>query len=129
MLEDSTRAGPPRSTPAGRDLARVVAVLLGHDELPGATITRYCSSSLQTTRMAMHAIRAGEGDVFISAGVETVSRLAKGSSDSHPDTGTFLGEREIAVTSSVPGVESGTVYSESATRAGIVGEVGERPTG
>jgi acetyl-CoA C-acetyltransferase len=70
----------------GFNMARVVAVMLGHDTLPGTTITRYCSSSLQTTRMAMHAIRAGEGDVFISAGVETVSRLAKGSSDSHPDT-------------------------------------------
>ncbi|HEY2725446.1 MAG TPA: acetyl-CoA C-acetyltransferase [Pseudonocardiaceae bacterium] len=70
----------------GFNLARVVAVLLGHDSLPGTTITRYCSSSLQTTRMAMHAIRAGEGDVFVSAGVETVSRFAKGSSDSLPDT-------------------------------------------
>jgi acetyl-CoA C-acetyltransferase len=70
----------------GFNMARVVAVLLGHDTLPGTTITRYCSSSLQTTRMAMHAIRAGEGDVFISAGVETVSRFVKGSSDSHPDT-------------------------------------------
>jgi len=56
------------------------------DHLPGCTVTRYCSSSLQTTRMAMHAIKAGEGDVFISAGVETVSRFVKGSSDSHPDT-------------------------------------------
>src|SRR6266568_1060989 len=56
------------------------------DHLPGTTITRYCSSSLQTTRMAFHAIKAGEGDVFISAGVECVSRLAKGSSDSWPDT-------------------------------------------
>jgi acetyl-CoA C-acetyltransferase len=70
----------------GFNMARVVAVLLGHDSLPGTTITRYCSSSLQTTRMAMHAIRAGEGDVFVSAGVETVSRFAKGSSDSLPDT-------------------------------------------
>jgi acetyl-CoA C-acetyltransferase len=70
----------------GFNMARVVAVLLGYDTLPGTTITRYCSSSLQTTRMALHAIRAGEGDVFISAGVETVSRLAKGSSDSHADT-------------------------------------------
>ena len=57
---------------------------LGYDYLPGATITRYCSSSLQTTRMAMHAIRAGEGDVFISAGVETVSRFASGNSDTWP---------------------------------------------
>ena len=70
----------------GFNMARVVAVLLGHDTLPGTTITRYCSSSLQTTRMALHAIKAGEGDAFISAGVETVSRFTRGSSDSHPDT-------------------------------------------
>jgi acetyl-CoA C-acetyltransferase len=70
----------------GFNLGRVVAVLAGFDHLPGTTITRYCSSSLQTTRMAMHAIRAGEGDVFISAGVETVSRFAKGNSDGLPDT-------------------------------------------
>jgi acetyl-CoA C-acetyltransferase len=70
----------------GFNLARVVAVLLGYDTLPGTTITRYCSSSLQTTRMAFHAIRAGEGDAFLSAGVETVSRFAQGTSDSWPDT-------------------------------------------
>ncbi|SFD61187.1 acetyl-CoA C-acetyltransferase [Actinopolyspora alba] len=70
----------------GYNMGRVVATLLGHDHLPGTTITRYCSSSLQTTRMAMHAIKAGEGDVFISAGVEAVSRFAKGNSDSLPDT-------------------------------------------
>jgi acetyl-CoA C-acetyltransferase len=70
----------------GYNLARVVATLLGYDFLPGTTVTRYCSSSLQTTRMAMHAIKAGEGDVFISAGVETVSRFTKGSSDGLPDT-------------------------------------------
>ncbi|MEJ7708183.1 MAG: acetyl-CoA C-acetyltransferase [Nocardioidaceae bacterium] len=70
----------------GFNLARVVAVLLGLDSLPATTVTRYCSSSVQTSRMAFHAIKAGEGDVFISAGVETVSRFAKGSSDSHPDT-------------------------------------------
>ncbi len=67
-------------------MARVVAVLLGYDGLPGATLTRYCSSALQTTRMAFHAIKAGEGDVFLSAGVEMVSRFAKGNSDSLPDT-------------------------------------------
>ena len=65
----------------GFNMGRVVAVLLGYDHLPGTTITRYCSSSLQTTRMAFHAIKSGEGDAFISAGVETVSRLGKGSSD------------------------------------------------
>src|SRR5216683_715309 len=70
----------------GFNMARVVAVLLGYDKLPGTTVTRYCSSSLQTTRMAFHAIKAGEGDVFISAGVECVSRFGKGSSDSLPDT-------------------------------------------
>ena len=70
----------------GFNMARVVAVLLGHDHLPGTTVNRYCSSSLQTTRMAFHAIKAGEGDVYISAGVECVSRLARGSSDSWPDT-------------------------------------------
>ncbi|WP_412520181.1 acetyl-CoA C-acetyltransferase [Actinomadura madurae] len=70
----------------GYNMARVVSVLLGWDGVPGATITRYCSSSLQTTRMALHAIRAGEADVIVSAGVETVSRFAKGSSDGLPDT-------------------------------------------
>ncbi|CAM5511872.1 3-ketoacyl-CoA thiolase [Streptomyces griseoloalbus] len=70
----------------GNNLGRIVAVQMGMDHLPGCTITRYCSSSLQTSRMALHAIKAGEGDVFISAGVETVSRFAKGNSDSLPDT-------------------------------------------
>ena len=71
---------------SGFNMARVVAVELGYDFLPGTTVNRYCSSSLQTTRMAFHAIKAGEGDAFISAGVETVSRFAKGNSDSWPDT-------------------------------------------
>jgi acetyl-CoA C-acetyltransferase len=66
---------------SGFNMARIVAVLLGYDHLPGATITRYCSSSVQTTRMAFHAIKAGEGDVFVSAGVETVSRFSRGTSD------------------------------------------------
>ncbi|SCF33890.1 acetyl-CoA C-acetyltransferase [Micromonospora matsumotoense] len=68
----------------GFNLARVVSTLMGLDGLPGATVTRYCASSLQTTRMAMHAIRAGEGDVFVSAGVEMVSRYARGNSDTLP---------------------------------------------
>src|SRR5215469_14148762 len=70
----------------GYNMARVVAIMLGYDTLPGTTITRYCSSSLQSTRMAFHAIKAGEGDISISAGVETVSRFSKGSSDGAPDT-------------------------------------------
>ncbi|MEV6767296.1 acetyl-CoA C-acetyltransferase [Nocardia sp. NPDC051030] len=70
----------------GFNMARAVAVQLGYDFMPGVTLNRYCSSSLQTTRMAFHAIKAGEGDVFISAGVETVSRFPKGTADGWPDT-------------------------------------------
>ncbi|MEU4204748.1 acetyl-CoA C-acetyltransferase [Streptomyces sp. NPDC045470] len=70
----------------GHNLGRIVAVQMGMDHLPGCTVTRYCSSSLQTTRMALHAIKAGEGDVFVSAGVETVSRSVKGTSDGMPET-------------------------------------------
>ena len=70
----------------GFNMGRIVAVAMGMDHLPGCTVTRYCSSSLQTTRMALHAIKAGEGDVFISAGVELVSRFTKGNSDNLPDT-------------------------------------------
>jgi acetyl-CoA C-acetyltransferase len=67
---------------SGFNVARVAAVLAGLDDVPGVTVNRYCSSSLQTIRMAAHAIRAGEGDVFIAAGVETVSRFGNGASDS-----------------------------------------------
>jgi acetyl-CoA C-acetyltransferase len=65
----------------GNNLGRAVAVLSGMDHLPGVTVNRYCSSSLQTTRMAFHAIKAGEGHAYLSAGVETVSRYANGFSD------------------------------------------------
>jgi acetyl-CoA C-acetyltransferase len=71
---------------AGYNIGRVVAVLAGLDRVPGTTVNRYCASSLQTTRMAMHAIKAGEGDVFISAGVEMVSRYPHGSADNLPET-------------------------------------------
>jgi acetyl-CoA C-acetyltransferase len=66
---------------SGFNVARVAAVLAGLDQVPGVTVNRYCSSSLQTIRMAAHAIRAGEGDVFVAAGVETVSRFGNGASD------------------------------------------------
>ena len=80
---------------AGNNLGRAVAVLAGMDHLPGVTVNRYCSSSLQTTRMAFHAIKAGEGDVFVSAGVETVSRYFKGNADGLPDTqNPLLGEAQ-----------------------------------
>ena len=70
----------------GFNMGRVVSVLAGLPDVPGLTLTRYCASSLQTIRMAAHAIRAGEGDVFVAAGVELVSRFVKGNSDSHLDT-------------------------------------------
>ena len=67
---------------SGFNVARVAALLAGLPDVPGVTVNRYCSSSLQTIRMAAHAIRCGEGDVFVAAGVETVSRFASGASDS-----------------------------------------------
>ena len=60
-------------------------MLAGLDDVPGVTVNRYCSSSLQTIRMAAHAIKAGEGDVFIAAGVESVSRYGSGASDTAPN--------------------------------------------
>jgi acetyl-CoA C-acetyltransferase len=82
MVEDlMVGCGQPAGE-SGFNVARVIAVLAGLDDVPGVTVNRYCSSSLQTIRMAAHAIRAGEGDVFIAAGVETVSRFGSGTSDS-----------------------------------------------
>ncbi len=70
---------------AGFNIARVVAILSGLESVPGVTVNRYCSSSLQTIRMAAHAIKVGEGDCFIAAGVETVSRYGNGASDTAPN--------------------------------------------
>ena len=78
---------------AGFNIARVVAVLAGLDDVPGVTVNRYCSSSLQTIRMAAHAIKAGEGDCFIAAGVETVSRYGYGATDTAPNA-VFAGAGE-----------------------------------
>lgn len=83
---------------SGNNMARIVNVLNGMDDVPGATVTRYCASSVQTTRMAFHAIKAGEGDIFVSAGVETVSRFAKGTSDHWPDTKNPLYDEAMART-------------------------------
>jgi acetyl-CoA C-acetyltransferase len=69
----------------GYNLGRVVA-LLAEMDVPGTTVNRYCSSSLQTIRMAAHAIKSGEGDAFVAAGVECVSRFDKGRSDGGPGT-------------------------------------------
>jgi acetyl-CoA C-acetyltransferase len=69
----------------GYNMGRVVSLLAGLDS-PGTTVNRYCSSSLQTIRMAAHAIKAGEGDVFVAAGVECVSRFGLGKSDGMENT-------------------------------------------
>lgn len=86
QLDDLMMGTAQPAGESGYNIARLVAVLLGYDALPGTTVNRYCSSSLQTTRMAFHAIRAGEGDAFISAGVETVSRFGSGAADGMPNT-------------------------------------------
>src|ERR1700735_1763043 len=83
--------------PAGEpvyNVARVAALMAGLENVPGVTVNRYCSSSLQTIRMAAHAIRAGEGDVFIAAGVETVSRYMHGASDTGPHNPAFAAAEE-----------------------------------
>jgi acetyl-CoA C-acetyltransferase len=74
---------------AGYNVGRVAALLAGLPDVPGVTVNRYCSSSLQTIRMAAHAIRAGEGDVFVAAGVETVSRYRNGAADTGPHNPSF----------------------------------------
>jgi len=77
---------------AGTNIARVAAILAGVDA-PGVTVNRYCSSSLQTIRMASHAIKAGEGDVFVAGGVETVSRFMNGMADGGPANEKFSDAR------------------------------------
>jgi acetyl-CoA C-acetyltransferase len=77
---------------SGTNIARVAAILAGLPDAPGTTVNRYCSSSLQTIRMAAHAIRAGEGDVFVSAGVETVSRFAHGMADNGAAANPLFGD-------------------------------------
>ncbi len=72
----------------GYNIARVISAMQGLD-IPGVTVNRYCSSSLQTIRMAAHAIKAGEGDCFVAGGVETVSRYSSGAADSGPHNEAF----------------------------------------
>ena len=79
---------------AGYNVARVAALLAGLPNVPGVTVNRYCSSSLQTIRMAAHAIRAGEGDVFVAAGVETVSLYRHGAADIGPHHPAFATAEE-----------------------------------
>src|SRR5919206_1031477 len=72
----------------GMNLARRAALLAGLPEtVPGTTVNRFCASSLQTIRMAFHAIRAGEGDAYVAAGVESISQVdgyPKDAEELHP---------------------------------------------
>jgi acetyl-CoA C-acetyltransferase len=102
---------------SGFNMGRVVNILNDMDDVPAATITRYCASSVQTTRMAFHAIKAGEGDVFVSAGVETVSRFGRGTSDSWPDThNPVFAEAEGRT---VEAAQGGTSWAEPRTTGAV----------
>jgi acetyl-CoA C-acetyltransferase len=90
---------------SGYNVARVAALLAGLDDVPGVTVNRYCSSSLQSIRMAAHAIKAGEGDVFVAAGVEAVSRYMSGFADSGPHNPLFA-DAEARTTERTNGAES-----------------------
>jgi acetyl-CoA C-acetyltransferase len=105
----------------GYGLARVVAVALGLDDVPGTTVQRYCASSLQTTRMALHAIKAGEGHVFLSAGAEAVSRYAYGKADGMPDTKNPLFADAMERTAERAGEDS-AVWTDP-RRSGLVPDV------
>jgi acetyl-CoA C-acetyltransferase len=89
LVEDLIMGCGQPAGEAGVNIGRVTAVLSGLNDVPGVTVNRYCSSSLQTIRMAAHAIKAGEGDVFIAAGVETVSRFSNGMADDGPPNPVF----------------------------------------
>ncbi|WP_311213136.1 MULTISPECIES: acetyl-CoA C-acetyltransferase [unclassified Arthrobacter] len=85
-LDDLLLGCAEPSGEAGSNMARVVAVLAGMDRVPAATINRFCASSLQTLRMAFHAIKAGEANAIVSAGVESVSRYQNWAGAGETDT-------------------------------------------
>jgi acetyl-CoA C-acetyltransferase len=93
LIEDAIVGCGQPGGESGYNVARVASILAGLD-VPGVTVNRYCSSSLQTIRMGAHAIKAGEGDVFLCAGVETVSRFQYGASDTGPHNPKFADAEE-----------------------------------
>ncbi|MDA8310793.1 MAG: acetyl-CoA C-acetyltransferase [Actinomycetota bacterium] len=103
MIEDLIVGCGEPAGESGYNIARVVAIMLGLDGVPGVTVNRYCSSSLQAIRMAVHAIMAGEGDVFVAAGVETVSRYTSGFADTGPHNPAFA-EAELRTARRAPKV-------------------------
>jgi acetyl-CoA C-acetyltransferase len=108
LIEDLMVGNAQPAGEAGYNVARVTALLAGLPHVPGTTVNRYCSSSLQTIRMAAHAIKAGEGDVFLAAGVEAVSRFGAGMSDGMPNTENSRFEEAKARTASRSEVGSPT---------------------
>ncbi|BCW35257.1 putative acyl-CoA thiolase [Arthrobacter sp. StoSoilA2] len=86
-LDDILLGCAEPSGEAGSNMARVVAVLAGLDRVPAATINRFCASSLQTLRMAFHAIKTGEANAIVSAGVESVSRYQNWAGAGQTDAG------------------------------------------
>jgi acetyl-CoA C-acetyltransferase len=93
LIEDAIIGCGQPGGESGYNVARVSALLAGLD-VPGVTVNRYCSSSLQSIRMAGHAIKADEGDVFLCGGVETVSRFQYGASDTGPHNPKFAEAEE-----------------------------------
>lgn len=74
VMDNITGCGLPHHQ-QGMNIGRNVALLAGlPDSVPGTTVNRFCSSSLQAIRMAFHAIKAGEGDVYIASGVESITK-------------------------------------------------------
>ncbi|MCH7787813.1 MAG: acetyl-CoA C-acetyltransferase [Acidobacteria bacterium] len=92
---------------AGYNIGRAAAILANVDA-PGVTVNRYCSSSLQTIRMAAHAIKAGEGDCFVAGGVETVSRYMYGAADSGPHNEQFTDAEAHTASRAGEGTETWT---------------------
>ncbi len=107
---------------AGVNVARVTALLAGLAQVPGVTVNRYCSSSLMTIRMAAHSIRAGEGDAFIAAGVETVSRFQFGMADSGPQNPLF---NDAVARTQARSEKTGDPWSESAGLADVYIAMGQ----
>jgi acetyl-CoA C-acetyltransferase len=107
---------------SGFNLARVASILAGFPDVPGVTINRYCSSSLQAIRMAAHAIWAGEGDVFVAGGVETVSRFEFGVADSGPHNPLFA-QAEARTEARTP--KSGDVWTPATGLADVYIAMGQ----